>query len=662
MIKPEVTARKMEIARIGNLAMSGLFMALALMATSDNALAVPAHKAIVSQAANSAATSRSISLEQLGYKDGLHQEGAGGELDFYISVPRDAAMSNARINLKFDASPLLGPYSSLRVSVNGVPRQALSLAPSGNTAANRELSLPLTEQDVQKGVVEVALLTNFINSDERCIDERVNHGFFHLLPSSNLSYDVNLAQINSVRGFLDTLPTAVSIAVARPAVSAAQLQAAWTLAYELERNGHSITWLPLEQNSKANIVVGERSSVSQAVLPEQSLSLINAGTTSEQLAVTGQFSVGTLNQPWQNLLAANAYGPSTVGNPQPQGKFIPLNRLGMDGDGLRSFGGQAEWNLSFDADSLPTQTRPDALALNIVVPEAVSGNPFVLYSFVNGVMQHAVTLPERSGAQTVMLPIGESVAAGHYNVRLLLTRQSSVGDCKSALPTAHAQVLPSSTLHLVADTTPAEDFSQLGRSFVGTYNVALPKQALLDPLAWLPVLTRVSSELRLSPAKAELMIGAAIPKDKPFVSFEASLPEGFEAPIHFDHGRITVSESNGTPLLDTSKLPGIGVIALARSGEMRGLWIRSLDGDAMVLPANLNLTQGDVAFFDRTATILSINSSASDLTVVDYPDYRDWRDKLSAWRPWLIGIVWLVLTVVFVGLARRMRQRGKRDN
>jgi len=205
-------------------------------------------------------------------------------------------------------------------------------------------------------------------------------------------------------------------------------------------------------------------------------------------------------------------------------------------------------------------------------------------------------------------------------------------------------------------------FSQLGRSFVGTYNVALPKQALLDPLAWLPVLTRVSSELRLSPAKAELMIGAAIPKDKPFVSFEASLPEGFEAPIHFDHGRITVSESNGTPLLDTSKLPGIGVIALARSGEMRGLWIRSLDGDAMVLPANLNLTQGDVAFFDRTATILSINSSASDLTVVDYPDYRDWRDKLSAWRPWLIGIVWLVLTVVFVGLARRMRQRGKRDN
>ena|SRR5450830_857106 len=156
---------------------SGIFMVLALSTANSNTLPLTAEKAagpavhaIAPPPANPLLTVRSISIEQLGYKDGLHQEGASGQFAFFLPLPHDVAVTNAHINLKFNASPLLGLNSSLRISINGIPRQAVSLASSGKPNTIREVSLPLTEQDLQKNVVEISLLTNFINSDERCVD------------------------------------------------------------------------------------------------------------------------------------------------------------------------------------------------------------------------------------------------------------------------------------------------------------------------------------------------------------------------------------------------------------------------------------------------------------------------------------------------------------
>ena len=78
-------------------------------------------------------TSRLVSLEGLGFKNGVMFEGTAGTHahTFFFDSPLDTRIVNGKFRLLYRASPDIHKKSSLRISVNDVPYKQVSLSADG---------------------------------------------------------------------------------------------------------------------------------------------------------------------------------------------------------------------------------------------------------------------------------------------------------------------------------------------------------------------------------------------------------------------------------------------------------------------------------------------------------------------------------------------------
>jgi len=605
------------------------------------------------------------SLADLGYPQGLQQQSNDGTLSFFMPVPRDVALRQPRLVLRYAASPLLGPHSSMQVSVNGTPRLAVGLgggAAVPGTMAEQEVVVPLNAADLRRPFVDVRVDSVFAAaaSEQRCDDERGQRGFLVVLPETALVYALDAASVDSVRGYLDALPGTVRIAAARPAPSADQLRAMWLLARELETQGRTVVQVGVDE--PADIYIGPRAQLALlgfTVPAGSDLALLaQGGTGTRKLVVADPFRIDAIGGPWGKLLSASAYGASSVSaEPAQDGDRIALSRLGLDG-GERVLSSQAEWYLNLDSPVFAPGRIPKALQLNLVGPPSPRDNPLLLYVFQNDVLRGVRTLSADGGAQSVTVPLIEAEAATRGSLRILVKRQSAVGDCRAPRPQGHMQLLASSTLETTTRAQPAESFNELGRWLAGGYAIHLPAAALAEPQAWARVLTVLTRELGAGVANARLVVGDAAPADAtPFLWMLPQAPAGFDSPLAADKGRLQVKDGKGHVLLDSDALPGIAGASLLRDGNRRGLWLRSLDGGVPQTPLALGGSVGDLAFIDGGGVVLSIDSRQNDVAQVTYPDYQSWMDRLAGWKPWLFALAWVVLTVLVIAAVRRLRRR-----
>ena len=75
-------------------------------------------------------------------------------------------------------------------------------------------------------------------------------------------------------------------------------------------------------------------------------------------------------------------------------------------------------------------------------------------------------------------------------------------------------------------------------------------------------------------------------------------------------------------------------------------------------PLNLRLDRGDVAFVDHTGVALAMSTERDTLIKISYPDQVSWLTIAERFRAWIIGCVWLMVTIVFLlGLQRLLRHR-----
>jgi hypothetical protein len=95
-----------------------------------------------------------------------------------------------------------------------------------------------------------------------------------------------------------------------------------------------------------------------------------------------------------------------------------------------------------------------------------------------------------------------------------------------------------------------------------------------------------------------------------------------------------------------------------------GMWIRPLASDgALPAPLNLRLDRGDVAFIDQTGVALAMSTERDTLLKISYPDQVSWLTIAERFRPWIVGGVWLMVTIGFLlGLQRLLRLRRTASN
>jgi len=136
-------------------------------------------------------------------------------------------------------------------------------------------------------------------------------------------------------------------------------------------------------------------------------------------------------------------------------------------------------------------------------------------------------------------------------------------------------------------------------------------------------------------------------------------PQGSAPRVRFDRGRVAVGDRNGHTLLDLAGFTTGAIAQAVSSGNVPGIWIRPLASDgSLPTPTNLRLDRGDVAFLDHTGVALAMSTERDTLIKISYPDEVSWLTIAERFRAWIIGCVWLTVTIAFLlGLQRVLRHR-----
>lgn len=601
------------------------------------------------------AATRSLTLADMGFGRGVVLQGQAGEATFFFPVPADTKINAASVNVRYASSSLLGKHSNLRVLVNGVPRQAVSLHRESGAPIEAGLLVPLSADDLRKAFVEVAVRANFLVTDDHCIDERAHAGFVSVLPGSGVNFDTEGTPA-TIRGFVDALPRTIAIATERAAGEGAML-AAWRVGHAMQRAGRTVRFV--DDLVGADIVLATRAAlaaVSADKLDESAVAVIGVGQK-RALAVTEPFNTDAITSHWLPLLLDVRAAQSTFKEVDPANAAIPLSSFGLR-QGLREVTTSAEWAFQLVDADLPPRKAPKSLHLDLVAAELPSGRPWNLFVYLNDVL--AYTQRVSGGAQPVGLdvPLPRNELTGRYAIRVGVSRHGEDGECRRHVQALPIQILPSSRLGLQDSTGPVNRFSQVSGLMRTGVTVHVPRE-VDSPALILERLMVLSQTFNITPTRAALATDAQAPDSgRGFIWLGNQAPGNMKGPIDFDSGRIVVRDASGERVVDTSGTTRLSVMQLVGEGSTRGVWWRSLDGKSLpVTPArNLDLNEGDVAFVSLQRTELELSSKESRLMSVLYPEQSDWRVLLANYKYWLFGLGWVIATILFVLLFRRARQ------
>lgn len=243
-------------------------------------------------------------------------------------------------------------------------------------------------------------------------------------------------------------------------------------------------------------------------------------------------------------------------------------------------------------------------------------------------------------------------------MRIVLKGQDNQ-PCDSEVGSGYAQLLDSSVLETVESQRTPETVAEFARGVGGAFSVHLPADAFGDPSAWVRVLGSIGNSLGVDPRGAEFSSVSLPPvADRPFIWLGPQPPEGFSAPIIFDHGRIQVQDRFGSVLLDSGELPGIQTVSLVRSGSQRGLWLRTVAEGVPGFPPGAESATGDLIFGDSRGVLVAIDTRNDAVASVAYPERTTWLDTLARYRGWIFAAAWLLLTIIAVLVARKMRKNS----
>jgi len=635
-------------------------------------------------------TSRAVSFQGLGFKNGIMFEGTAGTHlhTFFFDSPLDTRIVNGKFRLLYRASPDIHKNANVRVSVNGVPYKQVGLSADG---AMHELDILLPASAFRGKHVKVEVRSTLLVTEDRCFDDRINGAFLHLLPESSLTIAYQSVE-RSIRDAWRMLPQEVSITLSEGALTKEQFASALGLMALLIEDGKevSIKRLPeigdiviapkveLEKLiDERRLTVGKKGSdvvsMGRSLDHISNLSLISLQNRSA-IVVTDPYDVQPmylLSDEWRLLSAGKdyrVYRPDDLriklgllGQEGDAGYYsIPLTKLGLDAD-VKYITRETSWQMVIPPFSLPVGTSPDFLSLNVIAPVRWEQDPtYEMYVFLNDVMVKSSRLENTGLVQnfTVALPL--EYQKQYNDIRVVVQHDVEQGDCRGVMPHDYVQITPDSALVVkkTEDAAPAK-FSDMANYFSQGFDTYLENGYLVKPERALHLLARLAADFPLLIDNSRLYFSDAdfpLQPANPFVAVgQFALGDEIQAPVRFDKGRVKILSPNGESYFDVSNLSGITVAEIVKAPLAYGLWVSPSDDFDLAVTERLELTEDDVAFIDSLGVIKTLNSQEPSLAQVYYPDVEDWFDVLGKYRFWLMVLLWFLLTMVIVYLYRMSR-------
>jgi hypothetical protein len=627
-----------------------------------------------------------VPFADVGFPNGFRLSNLGGRREVYIPVPQGVELSLAELVLAYDDVSAHDARRSLEILVND--RSIASLALDGKSTG-KTVRVPLASAVAREGFLKLAFLYSGAATQDRCIDVRYVGDSMTMRPESAVEFEIGITGAPNITATAALMPKDVAILLSNPAAPPADIAAALTLARSLSATGrhvtfyHGIETMPelVDRDDKRRwtrglVVVGAfnriadrldapvaiQASATASAAIDNTLAAARIGGV-PVLLVTDPASARTgrlLNNP--SLQALRDTPAASVGQvATPRG---PLDRVTFDALGLvpaqAEVFGRADLAVSIPSRTLPSGTRPSRLVLELMVAPDGAGEKAVVSVFVNErLLSSAVAAIGEPTRLDFALPDG--LVGSIANIRAVIQRRSSQGDCRFEPQGYPAEILGSSVVILSGAGSVARDFSDLATLWANGVEILVPQSTSTQPLAVVAALADILNALskETAPIAVKYVAGSAAPSPgAPFIAVSNVPPAGAEQRVRFDRGRVAITDRGGSTLLDIGGLATGAVAQIVTSNGQPGLWIKPLAADgALPVSPSINLDRGDVAFLDKTGVALALSTERDTLLRVAYVEQGSWLGNLDRFRSWIVGAIWVFITFALMFALQKMYRR-----
>jgi hypothetical protein len=627
-----------------------------------------------------------VPLADVGYADGFRLSNLGGRRDIYIPVPQGIELNLTELVLVFNDISAYDARRNLEILVND--RSVAAIALDGKST-DRTAHIALANTEAREGFLKFSFLYSGAATQDRCIDVRYVGDSLTVRPESAVKFEISDTVAPNITAAVALMPRDVAILLSNPQPPPSDIATALILARSLAAISRTVTFyhgietLPEVVKTadrrtwvRGLIVVGPYDRVaahiddpvatltSAAAKPsvDNTLTVVRIGGA-PALLITDTALVRTgslLGKP--SLAALRDTSAASVG--QVTALQGPMDRVSFDALALvpaqAEVFGRADLSVAIANRALPSGTRPSRLLLDVMVAPDGAGEKAVVSAFVNERLL-ASSVAAIGEATRLDFPLPDGLVGSVANIRVVVQRRSSQGDCRFEPQGYPAEILGSSSVVLSPANPVAENFSDLAALWANGVEVLVPASAAARPLALLSLVSDVLDALSKETAPIVVKFvdpGATPTPDGPFIAVSNVPPAGVTQRVRFDRGRVLVTDRANRTRLDIGGLATGAVAQIVASGAYPGLWIKSLaaDGALPISPA-VNLDRGDVAFFDKTGVALALSTERDTLLQISYPDQGSWLTLAERFRSWIIGGVWALLTIVLLFVLQRIYRR-----
>jgi hypothetical protein len=624
----------------------------------------------------------SVTLGDVGFKNGIRFANLGGRREVFIPLPQGADLKVTELSLVLDDLSAHEARRNVEVLVND--RSVAAIALDGKGTA-RLVHVPLNAPKPKDGFLKITFVYSGAATQDRCIDVRYVGDSLTVRPDSGIEVEFDPATLRDVATIAALMPRDVTVLLPGRRLSTTEFASALTVARSLAatgrhasfRSGYSVPPDVVDANgrrlwARGFVIVGSPEEVTGSVpngTDKQAVGEIDAVRINGYPALlVSDNSSGRAARLLGNRSIGAARGLSSasviaVGGPKLSTERITFDELGLPLGSAEVYG-RADIGITIDTRTMPANTLISRMLLDIMVAPDGAGEKAVVSIFINDRLMTSAVAAQGDPTR-IDIPLPDGLVGTIINMRALVQRRSPQGDCRFEPQGYPAQILGSSTL-ILAPSGPVHDFSDLGTRWTNGIQVIVPQVAAERPDRFLGLLADVIGGLsqELAPIEARYAdnVGAATP-DAPFVVVGAMPPNGTTPHVRFDRGRVAVNDRTGHTLLDLAGFSTGAVAQLVNSGGQPGIWVHPLAADGTLpSPTQVRLDRGDVAFIDQNGVALAMSTGRDTLIRVAYPDQVSWLMIAKRFQAWIIGALWLFATVTFLFALQRIRRRRPRTS
>ena len=625
-----------------------------------------------------------VTLADIGFVNGVRLANLGGHRELFVPLPQRDDVTVSDLVLVLDDISAYEARRNLEVQVNDRTVAAIML---DGKSRGRIVRIPLGKTMPKDGYLKLSFLYSGAATLDRCIDVRDVGDSLTIRPETAVEVDVGPDALD-VTTTAALMPRDVAIVLPGRRIAASEIATAITVASALISSGRRVSFYhgydALSELAKTDeagrwthgiILVGPLadtvgvvdSPVTRVAGDPGSVGTIAAVRIggSPALLVSDR-SVDRAGRLFASPLLAAGRGIEQASVGDASALSLPTERVSFDelrvSPEQAEVFGRADLPAVIDMRRLPPETRPARLSLDVMVAPDGAGEKAVVSAFVNERLLGS-TVAATGGVTHLDLPLPEGLVGTIANVRVLIQRDSAQGDCRFEPQGYPAQILGSSALLLTRADGPPHDFSDLISHFSQQLEILLPASAADRPDRELGMIAEVAAQLSLGNAPLTVNFvapGSTPAPDAPFIAVSDAPPAGTTPRVHFDQGRVAVTDRTGRTLLDLGGFSGGAVAQIVTAGDYPGLWIKPLSQDQSTpAPADLRLDHGDVAFVDGDGVALAMSTERDTVVNISYPDQVSWLTVAERFRSWIIAGLWLFATAALLLTLQRMLRRRR---